>query len=82
VAAAAGYGASVAGRRGRLRARLATPGLLGLPVGWLAVFFVAPVCIALQLANPRAVTEPNAHLDRDIPRRALYAKMWQEVKAA
>jgi len=25
----------------------------------------------LQLTNPRAVTEPNAHLDRDIPRRAV-----------
>jgi spermidine/putrescine transport system substrate-binding protein len=37
---------------------------------------------ALQLTNPRAVTEPNAHLDRDIPQRALYAKMWEEVKAA
>ena len=37
---------------------------------------------ALKLTNPRAVTEPNAHLDRDIPRRALYAKMWEEVKAA
>jgi spermidine/putrescine transport system substrate-binding protein len=37
---------------------------------------------ALQLTNPRAVTEPNAHLDRDIPRRALYAKTWEEVKAA
>jgi spermidine/putrescine transport system substrate-binding protein len=37
---------------------------------------------ALQLNNPRAVTEPNAHLDRDIPRRALYEKLWEEVKAA
>jgi spermidine/putrescine transport system substrate-binding protein len=37
---------------------------------------------SLQLTNPRAVTEPNAHLDRDVPRRALYAKMWEEVKAA
>jgi spermidine/putrescine transport system substrate-binding protein len=37
---------------------------------------------ALQITNPRAVTEPNAHLDRDIPRRALYAKMWEEVKAS
>jgi spermidine/putrescine transport system substrate-binding protein len=37
---------------------------------------------ALQLTNPRAVTEPNAHLDRDIPRRATYAKVWQEVKAS
>jgi spermidine/putrescine transport system substrate-binding protein len=37
---------------------------------------------ALQLTNPRAVTEPAAHLDRDIPRRAVYAKMWEQVKAS
>jgi spermidine/putrescine transport system substrate-binding protein len=37
---------------------------------------------ALQLANPKAVTLPNAYLDRDIPRRAVYAKTWEEVKAA
>ncbi len=37
---------------------------------------------ALQLTNPRAVAEPNAHLDRDIPQRALYAKLWEEVKAS
>jgi spermidine/putrescine-binding protein len=37
---------------------------------------------ALQLTNPRAVTEPNAHLDRDIPRRALYARMWEQVKSS
>ncbi len=37
---------------------------------------------ALQIANPRAVGEPNAHLDRDIPRRALYARLWEEVKAS
>ena len=37
---------------------------------------------ALQLTNPRAVAEPNAHFDRDIPRRAKYAKLWEEVKAS
>jgi spermidine/putrescine transport system substrate-binding protein len=37
---------------------------------------------ALQLTNQRAVTLPNAYLDRDIPRRATYAKLWEEVKAA
>lgn len=37
---------------------------------------------ALELTNPRAVTLPNAYLDRDIPQRALYAKLWEEVKAA
>jgi spermidine/putrescine-binding protein len=37
---------------------------------------------ALRLTNPRAVTLPNAYLDRDIPRRAVYARMWEEVKAS
>jgi spermidine/putrescine transport system substrate-binding protein len=37
---------------------------------------------ALQLNNPRAVAEPNAHLDRDVPRRAVYAKAWEQVKAS
>ena len=37
---------------------------------------------ALQLTNPKAVTEPYCHLDRDIPRRAIYARMWEEVKAS
>jgi len=37
---------------------------------------------ALQLTNPKAVSLPNAYLDRDIPRRALYAKLWEEVKAS
>jgi spermidine/putrescine-binding protein len=36
----------------------------------------------LQLSNPRALAPPNAVMDRDIPRRALYARMWEEVKAA
>ena len=36
----------------------------------------------LQLANPNAVREPNAHIDRYVPRRALYAKLWEEVKAS
>jgi len=37
---------------------------------------------ALQLTNLKAVTLPNAYLDRDTPRRALYAKLWEEVKAS
>ena len=37
---------------------------------------------ALKLGDPKAVAEPNAHIDRDVPRRALYAKLWQEVKAS
>jgi spermidine/putrescine-binding protein len=37
---------------------------------------------ALQLDNPKAVVWPYANLDRDIPRRALYEKIWEEVKAS
>ncbi len=37
---------------------------------------------ALQLDNPKSVSEPFAHIDRYIPRRALYSKLWDEVKAS
>ncbi|HEY8107907.1 MAG TPA: extracellular solute-binding protein [Gaiellaceae bacterium] len=37
---------------------------------------------ALQIDNPRAVGLPNAYLDRNIPQRATYARLWEEVKAA
>src|SRR3954469_9862124 len=37
---------------------------------------------ALQLPNPRAVTLPNAYLDRNIPNRATYAHLWEQLKAA
>jgi spermidine/putrescine transport system substrate-binding protein len=36
---------------------------------------------ALQLTNPNALKEPNAHIDRYIPNRQEYAKRWQEVKS-
>ena len=36
----------------------------------------------LKLTNPNAVREPNAHIDRYVPRRAVYARLWEEVKAA
>ena len=37
---------------------------------------------ALKLGNPKAVAEPNAHLDRDTPRRDVYIRMWEQVKAS
>ena len=37
---------------------------------------------ALQLDNPKPVSEPYAHIDRYIPRRRAYAKPWDEVKAS
>jgi spermidine/putrescine transport system substrate-binding protein len=36
----------------------------------------------LKLADPNAVREPNAHIDRYMPRRSVYARLWQEVKAS
>jgi spermidine/putrescine transport system substrate-binding protein len=36
----------------------------------------------LKLTDPNAVREPNAHIDRYMPRRAIYARLWQEVKAS
>ena len=37
---------------------------------------------ALQLDNPKSVSEPFAHIDRYIPRRSVYSKLWDEVKAS
>jgi spermidine/putrescine transport system substrate-binding protein len=37
---------------------------------------------ALQLANPKALAPSNANLDRDIPRRDLYERLWEQVKAS
>jgi len=37
---------------------------------------------ALQLTNPKAVTLPNAYLDRNIPQSELYGHLWEQVKAA
>ena len=37
---------------------------------------------ALQLDNPKALSEPAAHIDRYIPRRSIYSKLWDEVKAS
>ena len=36
----------------------------------------------LKLADPNALAPQNAYIDRHIPRRDLYAKVWQGVKSA
>ena len=45
----------------RLRRRLATPGLLGLPLGWLGVFFVAPIVIVALYSVDVYSLFPGAH---------------------
>jgi spermidine/putrescine transport system permease protein len=46
-------------RRASLRDALATPGLLGLPVGWLVVFFLAPIGIVAAYSVNALALPPN-----------------------
>src|SRR5690242_6443842 len=56
-----------AGGPGRVRARLrrrpdlTTPGLLGLPLAWLGVFFVVPIGIVALYSVNRLSLYPGAH---------------------
>jgi spermidine/putrescine transport system permease protein len=71
VSAVAEPGASVAEpRRRRLRARLAAPGLLGPPLVWLAVFFLAPVCIVGAYSVDALSIDPGPH--------AITIAVWRE----
>jgi spermidine/putrescine transport system substrate-binding protein len=36
----------------------------------------------LAIDDPGAIREPRAHIDRYYPRRTLYSKLWDEVKAS
>jgi spermidine/putrescine transport system permease protein len=47
--------------RARLRIALGTPGLLGLPVGWLAFFFLVPVGIVALYSVDRLSIVPGPH---------------------
>ena len=38
--------------------------------------------ITYCFTDPGALREPRAHIDRYMPRRAQYARLWQEVKAS
>ena len=58
--AVAEAGARPASRR-RRRPGLATPGLLGLPVGWLAVFFIAPIAIVAAYSFDVYSLDPGPH---------------------
>src|SRR5438105_12190354 len=48
-------------RRRRLRARLTTPSLLGLPLAWLAVFFLAPIAIVAAYSFDVYSLDPGPH---------------------
>jgi spermidine/putrescine transport system permease protein len=48
-------------RRRRVRLRLTTPSLLGLPLAWLAVFFVAPIAIVAAYSFDVYSLDPGKH---------------------
>ena len=48
-------------RRKRLRLDLTTPGLLGLPLAWLAVFFVLPIAIVAAYSFNVYSLDPGPH---------------------
>jgi spermidine/putrescine transport system permease protein len=53
---------AVAGRHPRrLRQALATPGLLGLPIAWLGVFFLVPIAIVAAYSVDALSLYPGAH---------------------
>jgi spermidine/putrescine transport system permease protein len=73
-------------RRRRLRLDLATPTLLGLPLAWLAVFFLVPIAIVAAYsfdvysinAGPHGFTLTAWH---DFLHSAVYLKLfWKSVK--
>jgi spermidine/putrescine transport system permease protein len=72
VDATAGAAAAPTERR-RRRPGLATPGLLGLPVSWLVVFFVAPIAIVAAYSVDVFVLFPGPHHFTLSPWRAFFA---------
>src|ERR687888_1273603 len=78
--------ASPASRRRRLRLDLTTPTLLGLPLAWLAVFFLAPIAIVAAYsfnvysfeAGPHGFTLKAWH---DFLHSSIYLKLfWKSVE--
>jgi spermidine/putrescine transport system permease protein len=55
------HGPSAVRERRRRRPDLTTPGLLGLPLGWLLVFFVIPICFVGAYSVGALSLYPGAH---------------------
>src|SRR5438874_7487519 len=73
-------------RRRRLRLDLTTPTLLGLPLAWLAVFFVVPIAIVAAYSFNVYSINPGPHgftlmAWHDFLHSAIYLKLfWKSVK--
>src|SRR4051812_38498259 len=73
-------------RRRRLRPDLSTPALLGLPLGWLAIFFLVPIAIVAAYSFNVYSIDPGPHAFtltawHDFLHSAVYLKLfWKSVK--
>jgi spermidine/putrescine transport system permease protein len=73
-------------RRRRLRLDFSTPGLLGLPLAWLAVFFLVPIGIVAAYSFDALSIEPGNHPLtligwHDFLHSSIYLKLfWKSVK--
>ena len=73
-------------RRRRLRPDFTTPGLLGLPLAWLAVFFLVPIAIVGLYSVGRLTLDPGPHTVtlaawREFLHSPIYLKLfWKSVK--
>ncbi|HKD34158.1 MAG TPA: ABC transporter permease [Gaiellaceae bacterium] len=73
-------------RRRRLRLDLTTPLLLGLPLGWLAVFFLAPIAIVAAYSFDVYSLDPGPHgftltAWHDFLHSSIYLRLfWKSVK--
>jgi spermidine/putrescine transport system permease protein len=78
--------ATAARRRRRLRSTLATPGLLGLPIAWLAVFFLVPIGIVAAYSVDALSLYPGAHAVtlaawHDLVHNGVYLRLfWKSVQ--
>ncbi|HET7555736.1 MAG TPA: ABC transporter permease [Gaiellaceae bacterium] len=73
-------------RRRRLRPDLTTPTLLGLPLAWLAVFFLAPIAIVAAYSLDVYSLDPGPHsltlsAWHDFLHSSIYLRLfWKSVK--
>ena len=73
-------------RRRRLRLDLTTPGLLGLPLAWLAVFFLVPIAIVAAYSFDVYSLNPGPHgftltAWHDFLHSSVYLRLfWKSVK--
>jgi spermidine/putrescine transport system permease protein len=78
--------AAVRLRRRRLRRALATPGLLGLPLAWLGVFFLVPIGIVAAYSVDALSLYPGAHAVtlsgwHDLVHGGVYLRLfWKSVQ--